>query len=66
MSSKNEFRMFWTTCMPNFMLVDKSAPSSPLEPEPFGLSMLMLILLNHYMFVETMTYLHHNKWFESQ
>ena len=30
----NEFRMFWPTCMPNFMLVDKSAQSSPLEPGP--------------------------------
>ena len=29
---KNEFRMFWSTFMPNFMLVDKSAHSSPLEP----------------------------------
>ena len=29
---KNEFRMFWSTCMPDFMLVDKSAQSSPLEP----------------------------------
>ena len=30
--SKNEFRMFWSTSVPNFMLVDKSAQSSPLEP----------------------------------
>ena len=30
--SKNEFRMLWSTCMPNFMLVDKSAQSSPLDP----------------------------------
>ena len=27
----------------------------------FGLSMLMLILLNHYMFIEVMRYLHDNK-----
>ena len=32
----------------------------------FGLSMLMLILLNHYMFIEVMRYLDDNKWFESQ
>ena len=29
---KSEFRKFWSTCMPMFMLVDKSAQSSPLEP----------------------------------
>ena len=32
----------------------------------FGLSMLMLILLNHKMFNEVMRYLHDNKWFRSQ
>ena len=32
----------------------------------FGLSMLMLILLNHYIFIEVMWYLHDNKWFGSQ
>ena len=32
----------------------------------FGLLMLMVILLNHYMFIEVMRYLHDNKWFESQ
>ena len=29
---KHEIRMFWSTSMPNFMLVDKSAQSSPLGP----------------------------------
>ena len=29
----------------------------------FGLSILMLILLNHYMFIEVMSYVHDNKWF---
>ena len=32
----------------------------------FGLWMLILILLNHYIFVEVMRYLHDNKWFGSQ
>ena len=32
----------------------------------FGLSILMLILLNHYMFIEVMRYVHDNKWFGSQ
>ena len=26
---KNEFRMFWSTCLPNFMLVEKSAQYLP-------------------------------------
>ena len=29
---KNEFRIFCSTCMPDFMLVDKSAQFFPLEP----------------------------------
>ena len=32
----------------------------------FGLSMLMLILLNHFMFIEIIRYLHDSKWFGSQ
>ena len=32
----------------------------------FGLSMLIPILLNHYMFIEFMRYLYDNKWFGSQ
>ena len=32
----------------------------------FGLSILMLILLNHYICIEVMRYLHDNKWFGSQ
>ena len=32
----------------------------------FGLSILVLILLNHYMFIEVMRYLQDNKWFGSQ
>ena len=32
----------------------------------FGLSKLMLIFLNHYMFIEVMRYLHDNRWFGSQ
>ena len=32
----------------------------------FGLSMLMLILLNHYLFIEVTKYLNDNKWFGSQ
>ena len=43
--SKNYFRMFWSTCMPNFMLVDKSAQSSPLEP---GLSSVTIFIICVY------------------
>ena len=32
----------------------------------FGLSKFMLILLNHYMFIEVTRYLHENKWFGIQ
>ena len=32
----------------------------------FGLSMLMLILHNNYMFIEVMRYLHDDKWFGIQ
>ena len=32
----------------------------------FGLSMLMFILLNHYMFMEVMRYVLDITWFESQ
>ena len=32
----------------------------------FGFSMLMLILLNNFMFNEVMRYLHDNKWFGNQ
>ena len=31
-----------------------------------GLSMLMPILLNHYMFNEVMRYMHNNNWFGSE
>ena len=37
---KNEFRIFWSTSMPNFMLVDKSAQSSPLRP---GLMSILIL-----------------------
>ena len=41
----NEFRMFFSTCMPNIMLVDKSVQSSPLEPGLYIIFLDMIYLV---------------------
>ena len=40
-----------------------SSQSGKVAISEFGLLILMLILLNHYKFIEVMRYLHDNKWF---
>ena len=45
--SKNEFRMCWSTCMPNFMLVDKSA-HLPLRAWTSQTTFSAIVLLSHH------------------